>query len=105
MSIQNAKACVDVILGAIALTAGRTLEQYVEDMKEKLQGEDRIEEVVKALKYYNKCLVENREGMVVGGDGVGRKQKEDGEYREGLKRMHGGLKEKVLPEFICPITK
>ena len=34
--MSTPKACIDVMLGAIALTSGRrTLKQYVEDMKER----------------------------------------------------------------------
>jgi hypothetical protein len=41
--LEDAKAVVDVMLGAIALTAqSRTLEEYVEDMQERGQGEERI---------------------------------------------------------------
>ena len=41
--MKTPKACVDVMLGAIALTSGaRTLEDYVKDMKERGQDEERI---------------------------------------------------------------
>jgi len=37
---KTPKACVDLILGAIALTSGtRTLPEYIEDMKERGQSE------------------------------------------------------------------
>lgn len=50
LKVSNAKACVDVILGAIALTSGtRNLEQYLEDMKNRGQEEERIDEVKEAL--------------------------------------------------------
>ena len=48
--METAKACVDVILGAIALTSGaRTLEGYLKDMENRGQEPERIEEVKNAL--------------------------------------------------------
>ena len=60
LDISNPKACVDVILGAIALTSGRTLENYINDMKKRGQDEDRIKEVIRAIEKYSKKL-ENKE--------------------------------------------
>lgn len=40
LKITAPKACVDVILGAIAITSGaRTLETYIKDMKDREQTE------------------------------------------------------------------
>lgn len=51
--MQTPKACIDVMLGAIAITSGaRTLETYVEDMIQRGQSADRITEVRKALNPY-----------------------------------------------------
>ena len=51
--MKTAKACIDVMLGAIAITAGaRTMETYIEDMKQRGQDADRIKEVTEALKDY-----------------------------------------------------
>ena len=53
--IETPKACIDVILGAIAITSGvRTMETYIKDMQDRQQSAERIEEVTKALKPYNK---------------------------------------------------
>lgn len=47
-----------MILGAIALTSGaRTLPQYVEDMKDRGQSEERIKEVSESLERYAKALI------------------------------------------------
>jgi hypothetical protein len=56
--INTPKACVDVMLGAIAITSGvRTLDGYIKDMKDRGQDSDRIKEVSDALKKYNdKCI-------------------------------------------------
>ena len=52
LEIQTPKACIDVILGAIAITSGsRTLETYVDDMKIRGQDDERIKEVRNALRY------------------------------------------------------
>ena len=53
--IKTPKACIDVILGAIAITSGaRTMEGYIKDMKDRQQSEERIEEVSNALIKYVK---------------------------------------------------
>jgi len=50
---KNAKAVVDTVLGAIAITAGkRDLQGYIGDMRNRGQDEDRIAEVTAALKPY-----------------------------------------------------
>ncbi len=57
LQVTCPKACIDVILGAIAITTGsRTLSQYVEDMLERGQSAERIEEVTTALILYDKKL-------------------------------------------------
>jgi hypothetical protein len=57
LDIENPKACVDVILGAIALTSGsRNLEGYIEDMSNRGQTKERIKEVTRALILYNSRL-------------------------------------------------
>lgn len=74
--IENPKACVDVMLGAIALTSGnRTIEDYVKDMKNRGQTNERTTEVTNALsKYYEKVksyremVTTNKENMVTGKD-------------------------------------
>jgi hypothetical protein len=48
-TLDNPKACMDVILGAIALTNGRSLEEYKEDMKKRGQTNQRIELIDKCL--------------------------------------------------------
>jgi hypothetical protein len=65
LQIVNPKACIDVILGAIAITSGhRTLSTYIDDMKARGQTEDRIEEVTNALSKYNKKFAEIRQRMM-----------------------------------------
>jgi len=54
LEIVTPKACVDVMLGAIAITSGaRTLEAYTKDMEVRGQTKERIAEVAKALKEYD----------------------------------------------------
>jgi len=53
LMIETPKACIDVILGAIAITSGiRDLNGYIKDMKDRGQTKERIEEVTKALNPY-----------------------------------------------------
>jgi hypothetical protein len=57
LNISEPKACIDVMLGAIAITSGaRDLEGYIHDMKERGQTDQRIKEVTKALEPYFHCL-------------------------------------------------
>ena len=51
LEVETPKACIDVILGAIAITSGtRDLEAYIEDMRDRGQTEERIREVRFALR-------------------------------------------------------
>lgn len=54
--ITHPKACVDVMLGAIALTSScRTMDEYIQDMKDRGQTPERIKEVCESLsKYWTK---------------------------------------------------
>jgi len=54
--IDNPKASIDLILGTIAITNGRTLEEYENDMKNRGQTQDRIKEVILSLKIYHDAL-------------------------------------------------
>ena len=56
LRISNPKACIDLILGAIAVTFGLTLEKFVDDMRTRGQTEERIKEVSESLKLYYDCL-------------------------------------------------
>ena len=57
LEVNSPKACIDVILGAIAITTGaRTLEEYVTDMITRGQTNERIKEVTQALILYNTKL-------------------------------------------------
>jgi hypothetical protein len=65
LQIQHPKACIDVMLGAIALTSGaRDLEGYIKDMKVRGQDEERIKEVVGALRLYNEKLKRNEVDLI-----------------------------------------
>jgi hypothetical protein len=65
LKIEHPKACIDVILGAIAITSGnRTLNTYIEDMKARGQTPDRIEEVTKALQKYSSKFSEYKSKIV-----------------------------------------
>lgn len=57
LDIETPKACIDVILGAVALTSGsRNLEGYIEDLKKRGQTKERIKEVTRALILYSSRL-------------------------------------------------
>ena len=133
LDIQNAKACVDIILGAIAITSGiRTLDEYVKDMIDRGQSKNRIEEVKASLekywlKYKNKeikvvsnALTDNDKLLnnVVKKNGVDFREIIDAAnkvrleslsgdklaYIEALGRLKSTFKGNIPTEFFCPIT-
>ena len=60
LEMETPKACIDVILGAIALTSGaRTMEGYIKDMEVRGQSKERIKEVVHSLRHLKKEFIEN----------------------------------------------
>lgn len=61
LRIEDPKSCVDVMLGALALSYGtRTLELYLKDLKVKEQTGKRIEQVATTLKDYAASLAGSR---------------------------------------------
>ena len=59
LRMKTPKACIDVILGVIAITSGaRSLEGYIKDMQDRGQSKDRIVEVKNALKVLDKDFLE-----------------------------------------------
>lgn len=57
LSVNSPKACIDVILGSLAITTGaRTLEEYIKDMISRGQTKERVEEVTSALILYQTKL-------------------------------------------------
>lgn len=50
--IDNPKASIDLIMGAIALTNGRTIDDYINDMKLRGQTQERINIVIESLRIY-----------------------------------------------------
>lgn len=53
MTVESPKGCVDVILGIIAMTScARDLADYLIDMEERGQSEERIKEVGEILTKY-----------------------------------------------------
>lgn len=65
LKIEHPKACIDVILGAIAITSGnRTLETYIVDMRARDQTQERIDEVTNALQKYNTKFLQFKNKIV-----------------------------------------
>ena len=61
LEIKTPKACIDVILGAIALTSGaRTMEGYIEDMEARGQDQARIEEVKHSLRHVTPDFIKSQ---------------------------------------------
>jgi len=129
LHITTPKACIDVMLVAIAITSGsRTLDEYVKDMKIREQTKERIDEVTKALKPYanllshrkiapvkatnDKSLVElvkSDQDFTVVNEVTDKKlsqlEGDDLEYFKGLCKMSVSLKDEIPKELLCPITK
>lgn len=133
LDIQNAKACIDIILGAIALTSGKkTLKEYLKDMEDRGQIKNRREEVEASLeKYWVKLLngqtkvikrsldpndkflnnvvkkggIDFRE-IIDASDKVKREGLSEDKlaYLEALENLKKTFKDTIPPEFFCPIT-
>jgi len=120
LSISTPKACIDVVLGAIAITSKtRTLDEYIKDMVERGQTSERVNEVTKALKPYwekmksnNISLIKNQKAMSV--DELLIKleyfknsdlSSEERENLLALKEIQKKQGEEFPEYFICPLTK
>ncbi len=117
LDLKTPKACIDIILGAIALTSGkRSLDQYIDDLKQRGQDSSRINEVMNALNDYWISLKSNKVHPII------NKHKEidmneiSTKSLEELKTKFGDifmeriqiqekLKDQIPSEYICPITK
>lgn len=120
LSVHTPKACIDVILGAIAITSGnRSLEEYIKDMKERGQSNDRVDEVTKALNLYwnmfskNKVKVINQEHAPISINEIRLKINElkkslssiEVDYLHSISLVSSKLGNQFPEDFICPITK
>ena len=124
IEIKTPKACIDIILGIIAITSGaRTFEGYMDDLTGRDQTEDRIEEVSEALKVISLDFIEDQ---IIGGLSLKnqifpvekkislKKSKKSKEliYLEEEKveekniemKKNKALKPQIPHEFFCPIT-
>ena len=92
LPVQTPKACIDVILGVLALTSGtRTLQQYIEDMRDRGQTEERIDEIREALKNLTEEFLRNntvRMGGLEPAKGPGAPKKQVEKREEEKKEDH-----------------
>lgn len=132
LEVSSAKACIDVVLGAIALSSGtRSLQGYLEDMRDRGQTEDRVQEVRDSLRDFaqlqgflleennaNFAEEEEEEEKAMPADihAVRRHvshilekgQLFDGEVHVNIKELKSfeeKFKEKIPQDFYCPITQ
>ena len=132
LMINNPKACIDVMLGAIALTTGaRDLDGYIEDMRTRGQTDERINEVKGALKLYNESIAKKTTELVIGETSqnihsnldsfkrtdfkeiqtiIDQIAKEDSKpdptkERQDMHILKNSYKNDVPNEFLCPITE
>lgn len=65
LKISTPKAVIDIILGALCLTSGsRNLDQYIQDLKNRGQTKERIQEVTHALANYWNMIKKNPQLIV-----------------------------------------
>jgi len=132
LMIKNPKACIDVMLGAIALTTGaRDLEGYIGDMRTRGQTEERISEVSAALKLYWESILHKTAHLVISDSLetvnpriesfprtnfkeiqtlVDQIAKDDSKSdptkeRKDMSILKNSYKNDVPNEFLCPITE
>ena len=134
LEISNPKACIDVILGAIAITSGtRTLDLYIKDMVDRGQTKERIDEVSNALKQYS-IKIQTKTIKPIKGLGAGSSKSTDSslvgvsnktfpELKEATEKMYmlqlsgdklesykntlklsNKLKGEIPTELTCPLT-
>jgi len=121
LKIEAPKACIDVVLGAIALTSKkRSMDEYIKDMVERGQTDDRVKEVKTALSPYWEKIKSGKVKLITAKlkplsiDELTKKlvdlkiidlNKEDQEKLKKLVELKQ-LKGPDFPEeFLCPITK
>ena len=130
--INNPKAGIDLILGAIAITNGLSLEKYLNDMNKRGQTEDRINLVKESLNLYYESI-SNGKIKIIKRNVEGEEIKMVEELSEREKRILNFLKKfngvnygndkflnlikenfdkveiefsgKIPSELLCPLTK
>lgn len=116
LDLKTPKACIDIILGAIALTSGtRTLEEYSKDLVERGQSTERLSEVNEALSAYWEKLKKQevtivRKAKALSFDEVCERAQKNrviqfGEKAEKRDKLLETLGSDFPKEFCCPITK
>jgi hypothetical protein len=117
LDLKTPKACVDIILGAIALTSGsRDLNGYLKDLEERGQSKDRVVEVTHALTPYWNAL---KKGTIkplitksiskLSLEEIKKLAKEErtkafGDIALERDQILNKLGEQVPKEYLCPIT-
>lgn len=120
LKIKTPKACIDIILGAIALTSGkRTLDEYIKDLIERGQSTDRVAEVTEALSdfwhglksgsikpvAYTIKKESHQDYAIFVKDAIESRSKHYADIALTRDQIQNKLKDQVPAEFICPITK
>ena len=122
--IENPKASVDLILGAIAVTNGLSLEKYIDDMRVRGQTEDRICQIEKSLKVYYDAMKSGAIPVVkyeVEEPKLSENQVKLNEFYsafsglnicdqmktvyENYEKVDKEFEGKIPDEFVCPLTK
>ena len=132
LKIKTPKACIDIMLGAICLTSGqRTLDEYIADLKERGQTDDRQVEVKAALEPYYKALKAGKIQVVkheskddkltnlsnsnsnnnnndledIKKQAIDLRLKTYGDIARERDEIQDKLKDQVPKEYLCPITQ
>jgi len=75
--IDNPKASIDLIMGAIAVTNGRSLEEYCIDMEKRGQTNERISHVKLSLKAYYEAMKEGKIKIIKNSENLNYEKNED----------------------------
>ena len=97
LEMKTPKACIDVILGVIALTSGaRTMEGYVKDMEVRGQTKERIEEILFSLRHLTPEFLKKNVLRFE----INEKQKKElpEKEKEGIIEEKGGVEEEKKEE-------
>jgi len=112
LQVTTPKAVIDVILGAIAIASKtRTLQTYLEDMKKRGQTPDRIIEVNNALRLYSSTVnaafqeIKPKYEQRLKSEVIGNfEMTKEILRKEDLIALQAYCPDKILDEYICPIT-
>jgi len=116
LNISHPKACIDVMIGAIALTSRKCdMESYLKTMAERGQDEERIKEIKESLSLYYEKLIKGQTRTVYNQNNEIKEKaeklilenpdREKSNFYQNMKAFRSVWKDDVPSKNCCPITR